>query len=228
MEAQRGSSTDFAAALRQGDTAARCKAAAALGKRGDDAAWMALFEALDGRDEAVRACVVAALRSHAAAAAAYAVAEGSRRDAALRGAMGAAKTQPGDAAAKEASSAATFVLGQHLRRVGALDHPALLPLIDLAQRPDQPTFVRSGASWCVSGQSWSVMVQTRLRTALIDREKDVRWPAADGLARKVRDGDAATRQAASELAAELVAQEKDAGVKAKLQQAATQSAVGPK
>ncbi len=226
MEARQGASADLGAGLRQGDSAARCKAVAALGKRGDEAAWRALFEALDGRDEAVRACIVAALRSDAAAA--FAVAEGERRDAALLGAIAAAKALPGDAAAKEAASAATYALGQHLRRAGALDSPALLPLIDLAQRPDQPGFVRSGASWCVSGQSWSVMVQARLRAALKDRDRDVRWPAADGLARKVRDGDAATRQAASALAAELVGQESDASVKAKLQQAASMATAGPK
>ena len=202
-------------ALQQGDAKARCAAAKSLGARQDDAALGALVEALDGREEVVRDCIVAALRANAAAVP-FVVAEATRRDVALVAALKATN--------RAAVQQATFALGQHLRRAGALSDERLLALVDLGLRANQPRFVRSGAAWCLANQSFSAIAQSRYAAALADEHKDVRWSAADGLVRAARGADAARKAAIVALARPRLVTEADAGVRQKLE--AALSAVG--
>lgn len=196
---------DEHAALRTGTSAARCKAAATLGERGDDVALGALFAALDDRDEAVRDCVVAALRAQPAAVP-FALREGARHAEALQAAKATAEIE-----------AATFAFGQHLRRAAALADGRLLALVERGLGAGQPRFVRSGAAWCLAAMPFSGAARQRWAAALADADKDVRWPAADGLVRALRGADAATRAAIVALAEQRLATEADPGVRAKLQ-----------
>ncbi len=202
-------------ALQRGEASARCAVAKELGARSDDAALAALVEALDARDEVVRDCVRVALVGNPAAVP-FVVAEGERRDAALASAL-----QGTDA---QATSAATFAFGQHLRRAAGLADPRLLALVDLGLLPRQPRFVRSGAAWLLSGQALTPAALERVARALADAEKDVRWTAADGLVRAARSADAAQKAAIAALVRPRLTAETDAAVRAKLD--AVAAAVG--
>lgn len=198
-------------ALQRGDTKARCALAKELGARSDDAALAVLTDALDVRDEVVRDCVRDALRGNSAAVA-FVLAEANRRDSALAAALASSD--------KDAMQAATFALGQHLRRTGALRDARLLALVDLGLLARQPRFVRSGAAWCLSHLAIDEASKERFVRALADADKDVRWPAADGLLRAARTADAAQKLPIAALIQPRLAVESDAGVRAKLEQAA--------
>jgi hypothetical protein len=199
-------------ALQRGEPKARCAFAKELGGRTDDAALAALTDALDVRDEVVRDCVREAVRENPAIVP-FLLAETERRDAALVAASSGSD--------KQATQAATFALGQHLRRAGALVDARLLSLVDLGLLPRQPRFVRSGAAWCLSGQSLDPATGERFARALADADKDVRWPAADGLLRAARGANTAQKAAIAALVRPRLAVEADAGVRAKLEQTAT-------